>query len=377
MKKRILSVFTAVIMSLCFFVGVCAEENKPEYKMTSLLMEVETGTVIKQNGGYEEVPQGTMNKLMTITLVAEEIESGMLSMDTALTASQNASTQKGAVIWLMSGESITVEELLKAIIIGNANDASMVIAEEIGGNEEEFVGMMNARAFELGMRNTVFKNAAGYDCDDQYSTAYDVALLCRELLRHEFLYAIMNTWIDNVRGGQTEIVNENKLVRTYDGIIGLKASHSEKSGYCLAMAAERDSKRYIAVVMGCSDENERFSSGKALIADGFSFFKVTIPSFSGEFIKPITVRGGLDKAVEITAKHLEGLVVPENGGEISSVIFIPAYLDAPIKKGQKIGSVGFYNGDTLLYETDLITESAVKEITFMASINIFLHNLYR
>ncbi len=354
-----------------------AEEAKTEFQQTTLLMEAETGVVIKHSGGYDKVPQGTMNKLMTVLLAAEEIESGTISMDSILITSQNANTQKGAVIWLMSGENITVEELLKAVIIGNANDASMVIAEEIGGSEEEFVGMMNARAFELEMRNTVFMNAAGYDCDGQYSSAYDIALLCRELLKHEFLYEIMNTWIDNVRGGQTEIVNENKLVRTYDGIIGLKASHSEKSGYCLALAAERGGKRYISVVMGCSDENERFSIGKSLMSDGFSFFKVTTPSFSGEFIKPISVRGGLDRAVEITAENLEELVVPEGNGEISTVILIPEYLDAPIKKGQRIGVVGFYNGDTLLYETNLITQNEVKKISFASSLDVFLHNLYK
>lgn len=377
MIKKLFCIVAAVVMVCCMVFNVYAEESVPQYEMKTLLMEAETGTVIKHSGGYDRTAQGTLNKLMTVLLAAEEIECGNLSMDSVLTASSNANSQKGAVVWLMAGENITVEELLKSIIIGNANDASMVIAEEIGGTEEEFVGMMNARAFELGMRNTVFRNAAGYDCDGQYSTAYDIALLCREVLKHDFLYPFMNTWIDSVRNGQTEVVNENKLVRTYDGITGLKASHSEESGYCLAMAAERDGKKYIAVVLGCADENERFSVGKSLMADGFAYFKVTTPSFSGEFIKPITVRGGLDRAVSITAGSLEGLVVPESGGEISTVVFMPEYLDAPVKKGQKIGCVGFYNGDTLLYETDLITEEAVEKISFKSSVCVFLHNLYK
>lgn len=377
MIKTVFQLFTAAVMACCLVLNVYADDALPEYEMKTLLMEVETGTVIKHGGGYDKVAQGTLNKLMTVLLAAEEIESGNLSMDSVLTASSNANSQKGAVVWLMAGENITVEELLKSVIIGNANDAAMVIAEEIGGSEEEFVGMMNARAFELGMRNTVFKNAAGYDCSGQYSTAYDIAILCRELLRHEFLYPFMNTWIDNVRNGQTEVVNENKLVRTYDGITGLKASHSEESGYCLAMAAERDGKKYIAVVLGCVDEDERFSAGKSLMSDGFAYFKVTTPSFSGEFIKPVTVRGGLDRAVSITAGSLDGLVVPENNGEITTVVFMPEYIDAPVKKGQRIGCVGFYNGDTLLYETDLITEEAVEKISFKSSIGVFLHNLYK
>lgn len=379
MKKRILSAVIAIFVIVCLSVSALAEEETPtEYNnMVSLLMEGETGTVLQHNGGYEKVAQGTLNKLMTVLLTAEEIESGGLSINDVVTVSSNANAQTGAVVWLMPGEEITIEELLKSVIIGNANDASVALAEIVGGNEEEFTGMMNARAFELCMRNTVFKNPVGYDCAGQYSTPYDMALLCRELLKHEFLYKIMNTWIDRVRGGQTEIVNENRLVRTYEGVIGLKASHTEASGYCLALAAERNGKLYIAIVMGGSDEDGRFAVGKELLSNGFSMYKVTIPSFSGEFIKPISVRGGLDRAVGITAERLEGIVVPENGGEISSVVFMPEYLEAPVKKGQKIGIVGFYNGDTLLYETALIAESDVKKITFVSAIDIFLHNLYK
>ncbi len=377
MKKRIFSVLLAAAVFLGTVMAVSADEKTAVYEMKTLLMEERTGTVVSESGGYDRVPQGTLNKLMTVLLVAEEIVSGNMSPDTVLTASSNANAQKGAVVWLMPGEEISVDELLKAVIIGNANDAAMVFAEEIGGSEEEFVGMMNARAFELGMRDTVFKNAAGYDCEGQYSTAHDIALLCRELLKHDFLQKYMTTWIDNVRDGQTEVVNENKLVRTYDGITGLKASHSEQSGWCLALSAKRDDKSYIAVVMGCDDENERFSTAKSLMAQGFSYYKITTPEFSGEFIKPVTVRGGLDSAVCITAESLEGLVVPESDGEISTVIFMPQYLEAPVKKGQRVGTVGFYNGDTLLYETSLVTQQAVKKIEYKDALNIVLCNLYK
>lgn len=378
MKKRIFAGTAAVILFIMsLFNRVYAQEPQRTYEMKTLLMEAETGTVVKESGGFDRAAQGTLNKLMTVLLAAEEVESGNLTLESELTASSNASTQKGAVIWLASGENITLGEAVKAVIVGNANDASMVIAEEIGGSEEEFVGMMNARAFELGMRNTVFKNAAGFDALGQYSTAYDIALLCREVLKHEFLRGFMTTWIDRVRGGQTEIVNENRLVRTYDGILGLKAAHSEESGQCLALAAERDGKRYIAVVMGCGDEDERFSVGKKLMSDGFAYFKVTTPLFSGEFIKPITVKGGISRAVGIKAEHLTGLVVPESGGEISTVVFLPEYLEAPVRKGQKIGCAGFYNGDTLLFETALIAEENVKKTSFISSAKVFLHNLYK
>lgn len=377
MRRMIINLMLVMIFFAASDIYVCAEDTEIVNEPKTLLMEVGTGTVIKESGGYDRVSQGTLNKLMIVLLAAEEIECGNMNMDSVMTASKNANSQSGAVIWLMPGESITVSDALKSVIVGNANDASVVIAEEIGGSEEEFVKMMNARAFEIGMRNTVYKNVCGYDCEGQYSTAHDTALLCRELLRHEFLYEIMNIWMDSVRGGQTEIVNENKLVRTYDGIIGLKASHSEDSGYCLAMAAERDNKRYISVVMGCDDEDERFRLGKSLMSDGFSYYKVTTPSFSGEFIKPLRVRHGVERAVGITAEKLEGIVIPESSSEISTVVFLPEYIDAPVKKGQRIGSVGFYNGDTLLYETYLSAEETVREVTFASSLKQFLHNIYK
>ncbi|MGN1480985.1 D-alanyl-D-alanine carboxypeptidase family protein [Porcipelethomonas sp.] len=376
--KKIISFITAVLMTLCTSGAVYAEDEKfDDLTYCTLLMEASTGTVLSQENGYERVPQGTLSKLMTVLLAAEEIESGNLSTDTKLTASANANSQPGAVVWLMTGETISVEELLKSVIIGNANDATMVLAEHIGGDENEFVGMMNARAFELGMRDTVYKNCAGFDAQGQYSSAYDTALLCRELLNHKFLTKYMTTWMDRVRNDQTELVNENKIVRTYDGLLGFKAGHSEQSGYTLALAAEKDGQTYISVVLGCADKDERFSAGKSLLASGFSMYKVTTPAFSNEFLKPLAVHGGVDIAVEIEARSLTGLVVPKNRDELSSVIFLPEYVEAPVRKGQPVGRVGFYNGDTLLFETDLITSTKVDSMTFLKALKKCLCIMYK
>lgn len=373
--KKLITIIIIAFFSLSA-VNVSADEVK-ETIPCKLLMEAETGTVISEENGYKTVPQGTLSKLMTVLLTAEEIADGKISLDTMLTASANANTQNGAVVWLMSGEKISVDELLKSVIIGNANDASVVLAEKIGGDEKEFVGMMNARAFELGMRNTVFKNPCGYDCEGQYSTAYDMALLTREILKHEFLKEYMTTWIDSVRNDQTELVNENILVRTYNGIIGAKAGHSEMSGYTLSLAVEREGQTYIAIVLGCDDENERFSIGKNLIGLGFSSYKVTSPAFSNEFLKPVEVKHGADSAVEIMAKDLKLLVVPKNGEELTSAIFLPEYVEAPIKKGQKLGIIGFYNGDTLLYESELIACNNVEEVDFAKAFSKYMSILYK
>lgn len=375
--KKIISALSAVVIFLLSFIYTCAEEEKNALTEAYLLMEAETGTVLSQENGYVKLPCGSMNKLMTMLLAAEAMEEGAFDKNTVLTASSNASTQRGAVIWLMPGEEISVDELLKGLIIGNANDAAMVLAEKISGSEEEFVGMMNARAFELGMKNTVYRDCCGYDSEEQYSCAYDIALVCRELIRYDAMKGYMTQWLTRIRNDATEVVNENHLVRTYEGMLGIKACHSEKSGFCAALAAERGDSRYISICIGSSDKDSRFTKCKELLSSGFSLYKVTTPSFSTEFIKPISVHGGVDSAVEIQAEGLSSLVVPKSGEELATVVFLPEYLDAPVRKGQKIGIVGFYNGETLLYQTDLITSSSISDMTFKHAYKRILYTMFK
>lgn len=374
--------FCCVVMGLVILFLSCrffcsAEDNKHLYKTASVLTEASTGTVICSENGDLKMQQGSLCKLMTILLTAEEIDDGKLLIDEKLTASANANSQQGAVIWLMQGESISVDELLKAVIIGNANDASVVLAEHIAGSEEEFVNMMNARAFELGMRNTVYKNCTGPDVSGQYSTAEDTAILAAELLKHDFLQKYFTTWIDNVRGGQTELVNENKLVRTYDGITGMKAGRSLESGFSLVLTAKRDESAFISVVMGCEDKDERFNIAKSLMAAGFSSYKVTTPAFEDEFLRPVDVHGGKETSVMLKAENLSELVVGKSAGELSTAVLIPNYIDAPVEKGQMVGKVGFYSGDTLLYETNLVACKKIEKNDFSNSIKKIMSILYK
>ncbi len=376
--KKLFCIIVGFVIIFVFCIGICrAEEKTISYKMSTVLTEGSTGTIICSENAEEKMSQGSLCKLMTVLLTAEEIAEGKLLFDQTLTTSANANTQQGAVIWLMQGESISVEELLKAVIIGNANDASVVLAEHIGGSEEKFVEMMNARAFELGMRNTVYKNCTGFDASGQYSTAYDTSILAKELLKHEFLKKYFTTWLDNVRNGQTELVNENRLVRTYDGITGMKAGRSVESGFSLVLTAKRGEASFISVVMGCEDKDERFNIGKSLMATGFSSYKVTTPSFSDEFLRPVEVHGGKQSAVMLEAVNLKELVVPKSSGEMSTAVLIPQYIDAPVKKGQVVGKVGFYNGDTLLFETDLIACESIEKNDFSNSLRKILSIMYK
>lgn len=343
--------------------GINPQEETKQLLPCYLLMNAETHTVLEELNGYEKVPVGTMSKLMTILLAAESVNEGKFTLDTMLTVSSNVNLTGGAVVWLTQGEQMSVRDLLKSVIIGNANDASITLAEAVSGAEQNFVMDMNARAFELNMRNTIFCSASGFDSNDS-SSAYDLALLCSELSKHDFLKEYMTCWMDKVRNGETEVVNENKLVRTYDNMIGFKAGHSEQAGNCLAVGAEKNNSVYIAVVLGYPDKDQRFSLGKSLLDKGFANYKVTDPVFSTEHLMPLKVSGGVDSAVQIEARELKSIIVSKtNADNISSVIFLPEYITAPVKKNQIVGTVGFYVDDTLLYETDLVTTNSVDAMT--------------
>ena len=340
-----------------------------------ILMECSTGRVLKENNSREKLPLGTMAKLMTALLAGEMLESGQWQKDTPLTASDCVSGKKGAVIWLLPGDVMTVGDLLKGLIIGNANDAAAVLAEKISGSCEDFVMDMNARAFDIGMLDTRFANPEGYDDENAYSTAYDLGLLCCALSKLPCLSEYFTTWRDFLRDGATELVNENIFARTYEGMTGFKASHSDMTGWCIAAGAEKNGMECAAVVLGADDEDSRFAAARQLLKEGFSGYLLTLPGFSSEFMKPVTVRGGVCGSVDIEARDLSGLVVPKSDTSLKTVLVLPHYVSAPVEKGRKIGSIAFYNGDTLLLETDLISKEDVKAVSLKTSVEKILVKL--
>lgn len=331
----------------------------------AVLMELSTGQTLYEKNAHEKLPVGTLNKIMTALITAEEISSGNITLQKEFSASEKAHSANGAVIWLSAGEKMTVENLLKALLIGNANDAAITLAENIGNSEEAFVRRMNERAKELGMSGAVFKNASGYDEKNQGCSAYEIAVLCREILKYDFLTPIMTCWMTDLRGGATQLVNANRLVRTYDGIKGIKASFSEASGYSLASAAERNGTTYISVVLGCQDKDSSFEEGKGLLGLGFSAYEVVTPAVPPEIFKGIRVKHGTSPEVGLRAEGLSSVVVKK--GDFASVrteVMLPKYLEAPVMKGGKIGEVSFYYGDSLIYRARLTALSAVERLSF-------------
>jgi D-alanyl-D-alanine carboxypeptidase (penicillin-binding protein 5/6) len=354
MKK----IISFVLIAMLFLnINVYSDEEKTAY----VLIEQETGTVLKSENQDIILPIGSLTKLMTQLIVAENIENGKFNLETLLTASEKVFGMKGASIWLSAGEKMSVEDLLKASIIGNANDATAALAEGVSGTQEKFVELMNKRAAELDMKNTNFKDCVGLA--ESFSTAYDMSLLSRELSKHKILTPYMTTWRDFIRGDSTELVNENTAVKSLDGITGLKAGRSGET-FNIALSAERNSKTYIAVVLNCKDKDERFTLAKELVKSGFNNYTVTEPFFSAEFLKPLTVKKGVQNAVELEPYEIKSVLVNRGkADEITAQIFLPLYIEAPVKQGQKVGTVAFYINDTLLYETPLITKSDIEIFT--------------
>ena len=374
MKKLLCIILSlmAVIMYIPDYYSF-AEENSFPY----VLIETSTKTVICENNPDMQVNAGYMSKLMSLLVIADSIETGKFRIDDELTASASVTGTKGSVIWLQQGDKLTADELLKGVIIGNANDALTVLAEKSCRTLDEFVSQMNSMAFDIGLRNSAFTNPYGYYSENDYTTAHDVAVISAELSKYDFLLPYFQIWRDFIKEGKTELVNENTLSRTFEGHTGFKACHSEQSGYCIAEEAVKDDCSYIAVILNAPDEDTMFSKAKNLINKGFREYKVTVPAFLDELLIPMKVKSGQENAVEIMLESQNSVVVPKASSEITNIIVIPEYITAPVKKGQKIGTMDFYNDDTLLFETNIITKNDVKKSSLLFIVKKSLSNLLK
>lgn len=343
-----------------------------------VLAEAVTGTVLEEKNADQKRNVGYLSKLMTLLLIAEDIETGKYLMSTELTASSSVTGTKGAVVWLEAGDTMTVEELIKSVIIGNANDAVTVLAEKSEQTIEKFVRRMNTEAFDMGLRNTAFYSPYGYYDEREYSTAADIAAICSQLSRFEFLRPYFKTWRDFVKSGQTELVSENRLALNYERHIGFKACHSDESGFCIAEGAVNESGTcYISVILGASDEDSSLKGAKMLTNKGFNDYKVTATMFPDEMLMPIKVRNGEDSAVEVHLRRQSSLVIPRGVNELSTVVVIPEYLTAPLEKGQRIGTAAFYSDKNLVCEIEIVTSEKVEKLTPQFVLKKVLLNLLK
>lgn len=308
----------------------------------AILVDQATGTVLYEKNADQPMPIASITKVMTLLLTFEALHDGRLTLDTPVPVSEHAASMGGSQIWLEPGEHFTLDEMLRAICVSSANDAAVAVAELVGGSEESFVARMNAKAAELGMENTSFRNACGLDTEGHLSTARDVAVMSRAILNEcpEVLH-YSGIWTDTLRGGETMLVNTNKLLRRYEGITGLKTGTTGGAGVCISASASRNGLDLIAVVLGSDSSAERFEAATRLLDYGFANYEAApLPDLSGRPLY-LAVTGGDETDVPLDYSALpDSLLVPKGGGAaLTASVELPETLPAPLTLGSEVGRV--------------------------------------
>lgn len=344
---------------------------------SAILMEVNTGKILYEMNADEKLPPASITKIMSLLLVMEAISSGKLSVEDVITASEHACSMGGSQIWLEPGETMTVDDLLKAAVIASANDATVALGEQIAGSEEGFVAMMNARAKELGMNNTNFINATGLDAEGHLSTAHDVAIMSKELIKHDLIKKYSTVWMDSLRDGESELVNTNKLVRFYEGTTGLKTGTTSGAGYCLSATAERNGLELVAVVMSGDTSNDRFNGAKKMLDYGFANYEYA--SIAPQLDKnEIKIQKGVEKTVKIKAPNNFGALLKKSeAAAITQKLNLKENVTAPIKKDQSVGTVDFYLNDEMIGQVDVVAVDSVNKMSFLTAFLWILDGLLK
>ena len=328
---------------------------------SAVLMEKSTGELLYEKQAHERYSPASVTKVMTMLLVMEALEAGVIRYDTVVTASAHAASMGGSQIWLEEGERMTVDEMLKCVAVVSANDCAVALAEHLAGSEEAFVRRMNERAAELGMENTHFTNCTGLlEGDDHYSTAYDIALMSRELIGHEEIKNYTTIWMDTARDGQFGLSNTNRLIYYYDGATGLKTGFTSRAMFCLSATAERDGVEYIAVVMHAASSDERFESAKILLNYAFANYEL-ISLRPSAALPPVRVELGSADAVQPVCRGPESMLVSRgSGGELEYRVELEESVKAPVAEGQPLGVVSVYSGGEEIARVSLCASAAVE-----------------
>ncbi len=332
---------------------------------SSILMDVNSGKIMYENNSHEKMPPASITKIMTLILVMEAIEDGKIAINDNVTTSDHAASMGGSQIWLEPNEKMSVDDLLKATCVASANDAATALAEYVAGSEEAFVQMMNDKAAELGMKDTVFKNCTGLDADGHVSTAADIATMSRVLIKHDIIRKYSTIWMDSLRNGETQLVNTNRLVRFYDGATGLKTGTTDKAGCCLSATAERNGLELVAVVMGSDSSNDRFNAARTLLDFGFANWEMYKVKFDFSEVKPVKVKNGVKDEVKLSLpKEKPVLISKGKGSALKQKLILEESVEAKVGKGQELGKVQILLDDKVIGEYPLCADSNVEKMTF-------------
>ena len=335
---------------------------------SALLMDAATGQVLYEKNADEQLPPASVTKIMTLLLVMEAIDRGQLDWETPITASAAAAAKGGSQVYLEEGEQMSLDEMLKAVVVASANDCATALAEAVAGSEAAFVAQMNARAAELGMENTHFVNCTGLDDEpdaaSHLTTARDIACMSRELLKHDEIRNYTTIWMDTVRGGQFGLANTNKLVRFYNGTTGLKTGYTRAAGHCLAASAQREGMELIAVVLHCDSSTDRFESAKALLDYGFANYALVTPE-APEALPEVPVVLGTAETVTPVLDMAEPVLVEKAvRNQLETSVELAESVTAPVEQGQALGTLTVTAGDTVIAAVPIVAPERVERLTF-------------
>ena len=357
-RKAIVALLMAMILT-----GTCLAA--PETKAPScILMDAATGTVLYELDADHQLAPASVTKVMTLLLVMEAIDRGQLDWEDMITASAAAAAKGGSQVYLEENEQMSVRDMVKCVVVSSANDC----AEAVAGSESSFVDKMNQRAQELGMTNTHFANCTGLDdeagADVHYTTSRDIAIMSRELLKHDAIREFTTIWMDTVRDGSFGLSNTNKLVRFYQGTTGLKTGFTQAAGYCMSASAERDGMELIAVVMNCETSTDRFESAKALLEYGFANYTLLDP-VGEEQIPAVAVELGTSETVQPVPQAADPVLLDKTAAAgVTREITVAEQVSAPVEQGQTLGTITLKSGETVLAEIPLVAEVRVERLSW-------------
>lgn len=379
--KKFVSILLSLAIILAFPLNCLAAESKNKdenIKAESvILMNMDTGKVLLKQNEYEHLSPASVTKIMTILLVLEALDSGKITLNDKVSASENAVAMGGSQIWLEIGEMMTVDELLKATVIASANDACTALGEYIAGSSAGFVKMMNERAAELGLKNTNFENCTGLDdtTKNHYSCAYDLAIISSQVMKHKLILNYTTIWLDSLRGGKTELNNTNKLVNTYNGITGLKTGTTSNAGFCVAATATRDNMNLVAVVLNAKTSEDRFDTAKYLLDYGFANYKLFKPEIDSDKITSVKVINGIEKSIVPVYSEGTAIVVENTNAEYTYEYKLNESAQAPISKGDVLGVINVSNGKDVVATIDLVSPRDVDTISMKYVFKSILLNI--
>lgn len=341
-----------------------------------LLMEYSTGRVLFAENEREHLPIASVTKVISTLLVVEAIDSGKITLNDSVTVSEYAAGMGGSQVFLEAGEQMTVNDLLKSLVVVSANDATVALGEYICGSESAFVQAMNDRARELGCENSNFVNTNGLPAENHYSCALDVALITRELMKHELIFNYTKIWMDTIRNGSFGLANTNKLIRFYKGATGMKTGFTGEAKYCLSGTAERDGMKLIAVVLGAETSDKRFAAAKGLLDYGFANYAVITPELPN--LEPLKVKRGVKASARLAAEPITVLTEKGAKGGLETKIELCESIEAPAERGKEVGTVSYYRENELVGRTRIYIDEDIAEISYFSLLSkLFSTLLFR